>query len=380
VIDSFLGGGTTAIQAVANDRKALGIDIHPAAVEIAKARLAPVFPKALDNSIERIKRGLRRGRPTVVDLPSDPNGWDWQRWFPRRSQPILSQLRRLIMEIPRADVQRLLLVAIAGALKPVSYWYSHATKLQFDSTKKPLGVRDVMLPRLDEIQKINSELWEFVGGRRSAHTRRCSATLEVGDCCALPFDSESTDLAVSSPPYFIAYDYAKLLRVTSWWVLGRVPDGIGHVEAAGRGKEIAEKAPPQLGEIFCRLFNTALRRLDSKESDFSLSHIKTLIRSLPPFFDGIRCALAELFRVLRPAAKLCLVLGNTRHCGITVPTAEIVTELALMQGFRPVAIHVRRQHSATQPQARDVLGQFTSDDTPTQYSYRDEYVLVLRNP
>src|SRR6516165_1696497 len=44
VLDSFLGGGTTAIQAVANGRQALGIDVHPAAVEIAQARLAPVFP------------------------------------------------------------------------------------------------------------------------------------------------------------------------------------------------------------------------------------------------------------------------------------------------------------------------------------------------
>jgi ubiquinone/menaquinone biosynthesis C-methylase UbiE len=101
---------------------------------------------------------------------------------------------------------------------------------------------------------------------------------------------------------------------------------------------------------------------------------------LPPFFEGIRRALSELYRVLRPAGKLCLVLGNTRHCGITVPTAEIATELALLQGFRLVALHLRRQHSATQPQARDLLGQFTSDEAPNQYSYRDEHVVILRKP
>jgi hypothetical protein len=108
--------------------------------------------------------------------------------------------------------------------------------------------------------------------------------------------------------------------------------------------------------------------------------MRTLIRNLPHFFDGIRRAVSEFYRVLRPAGKLCLVLGNTRHCGITVPTAEITMELALRQGFRKVALHVRRQHSATQPQARDGLGQFTSGDTPSQYSYRDEYVLILRKP
>jgi hypothetical protein len=55
-------------------------------------------------------------------------------------------------------------------------------------------------------------------------------------------------------------------------------------------------------------------------------------------------------------------------------------ELALMAGFHPVAVHVRRQYSATQPQVRDDLGQFTSDDEPHQHTYRDEYVIVMRKP
>jgi DNA modification methylase len=380
VIDSFLGSGTTAIQAVANGRRALGIDVHPAAVEIANARLAPVFPGALDRAIERIKRELTRGRPTKVDLPSNPSGWDWERWFPAESRPRLSRLRRLILDTSRGEVRRLLLVATAGALKPVSYWYSHATKLQFDPDKKPQGVPDVMLPRLEELRKINCELWEHVGGRSGARQRRDSATLEVGDCGALPRDAESVDLAVTSPPYFIAYDYAKLLRMTSWWILGEVPDGSGHVETAGRGSGVVENAPPELGEIFRWTLLAARCQLDSKRSGYSSGHLRTLLRSLPPFFDGIRRSLSELYRVLRPAAKLCLVLGNTRHCGVIVPTAEITTELALMKGFRPIAIHVRRQYSATQPQARDDLGQFTSDETPSQYAYRDEYVVVLRKP
>ncbi len=66
VLDGFLGGGTTAIQAVANGRCALGLDVHPAAVEIAHARLAPVFPKSLEQAIERIKRCLKRRRPGRV--------------------------------------------------------------------------------------------------------------------------------------------------------------------------------------------------------------------------------------------------------------------------------------------------------------------------
>lgn len=380
VLDSFLGGGTTAIQAVANDRRALGIDVHPAAVEIARTRLAPVFPGALDRAIARIKRAMRRGRPTRVRFPSELDGWDWQPWFPTKSHAVLAQLRHVIMDTSREDVRRFLLVATAGALKPVSYWYSHATKLQYDPSKNPQSVRDVMLPRLEEIRAINQELWDHIGGRAGLQQRRDAATLSVGDCCSLPFNPECADLAVSSPPYFIAYDYAKLLRVTSWWVLGRVPTGSGHVEAGGRGQSVVAKAPAELGGIFARTYRIASRRLDADGSGCSPSHVRTLIRSLPPFFEGMRRALSEFFRVLRPAAKLCLVLGNTRHCGVTVPTAQISVELALLQGFRLVALHVRRQHSATQPQARDTLGQFTSEASPDQYSYRDEYVVVLRKP
>jgi len=380
VLDSFLGGGTTAIQAVANERQALGIDVHPAAVEIAQARLAPVFPNALEHAIDRIKRALKHGRPTKVDLPSDPGGWEWERWFPTPSHPVLSQLRCLITGMQRSDVRRLLLVATAGALKQVSFWYSHATKLQFDGKKKPQDLQEVMIQRLEAAQKINEDLWSHVGGREGTTQRRSSARLMVGDCSALPFDSESADLAVSSPPYFIAYDYAKLLRLTSWWILGRVPDGTGHLEVDGRGTSIVEIAPPELGEVFRRTFGAALRKLEVDDSGYSASHVRTLIRSLPPFFEGLRCALSEFLRVLRPAAKLCLVVGNTRHCGITIPTAEITMELAMLQGFHLVAVHRRRQHSATQPQGRDGSGQFTSDDALSQYSYRDEYVVVMRKP
>jgi len=379
VIDSFLGGGTTAIQAVANSRKALGIDVHPAAVEIARARLAPVFPNALDAAIRRIQRCLNRRQVTRVDLPSAEN-WDWQSWFPEESHPRLSQLRRLILDTPRSDVRRLLLVATAGALKPASYWYSHATKLQFDPAKKPQGVLETMLPHLESTRKINYDLWEHAGGRAGIRERRNSATLVVGNCCALPFDAESADLAVTSPPYFIAYDYAKLLRVSSWWILGTVPDGAGHLEASGRGNAPVDDPIDELGEQFRRLYREARRKQDTTGPGCSPSHVRTLLRSLFPFFNGIRHALLELFRVLRPGRKLCLVLGNTRQCGLHVWTAEIATELALMNGFREVGLHVRRQHSATQPQSRGILGQFSSNESPSQYSYRDEYVVILRKP
>jgi len=380
VLDSFLGSGTSVIQAVANDRRALGIDVHPAAVEIARARLAPVYPQALELVIERLKKLLGRERPKRIDLPSDPNGWDWERWFPSKSHARLAQLRRLILAVPRDDVRRLLLVATASTLKQVSYWYSHATKLQFDPTKKPLDVAEAMIPRLTEIQKINFELWEHVEGRKGAYRRKQLARLDVGNCCALPFDDDSVDLGVSSPPYFIAYDYAKLLRLTSWWILGRVPEGAGHIETAGRGMRLPNKPKVELGSVFDRVLGAAMRQMDANEPGCSTTHVRSLVRSLPPFFSGMNRALSEFLRVLRPGAKLCLVLGNTRHCGVTIPTAEIATELALLRGFRLVALHIRRQHSATQPQARNFSGQFTSEDAPTQYSYRDEYVAVLRKP
>jgi DNA modification methylase len=237
-----------------------------------------------------------------------------------------------------------------------------------------------MLQRLEEITAINQDLWDYIGNRADVHKRRGSVMLAVGDCRKLPFDRDSADLAVSSPPYFIAYDYAKLLRLSSWWITGKVPDGAGHLETGGRGQSLRQSPPEYLGTIFEQLHRHAVARLDASGPGCSATHVSELIRYSAPFFDGIRLAVAENYRVLRPGGKLCLVLGNTRHCGVTVPTAQITTELALMWGFRLVAIHVRRQHSATHPQARDDIGQFTSEESLSQYSYRDEYVIILRKP
>jgi hypothetical protein len=379
IVDCFLGSGTTAIQAVAQERKALGVDIHRVAVEIAKARIAPVYPSRLRRAVESIQRGLRRASATIT-LPNDPQGWDWRRWFPAGNHALLSRLRHLINETQDENVRRILLVGTAGALKSVSYWYSHATKLQFDPTKTPAGIRDVMLPRLDQIVKINDDLWQHVAGRKKAHTRRHSACLGVGSCSKLPFADAAADLAVSSPPYFIAYDYAKLLRVSSWWMFGEVGAGVGHLEAAGRGVELPSAATTELGLEFRRTFASSVRMLESKHPGYSASHVRTLVRSLVPFFSGLKTSVGELWRVLRSRAKLCLVLGNTRHCGVNIPTAEITMELALMAGFQPVSVHVRRQYSATQPQVRDKLGQFTSEDEPNQQTYRDEYVIIMRKP
>lgn len=379
-MDSFLGSGTTAIQATANGRLALGADVHPTAIEIASARLAPVYPAALEQAVDDICRVLAHGRPSRVALPDDPGGFKWEDWFPAASHPVLSQLRIAIHEKSSGNVRRLLLVATAGSLKQVSYWYSHATKLQFDPNKEPCDVRSTMVQRLAEVKKINRDLWDHVGGRHGAARRRASARFAVADCRALPFDSESVDLAVSSPPYFIAYDYAKLLRLSSWWILGEVPTGQEHLETGGRGTALPDEAPSHLRQYFGQFFRRTMRQWNSKRPKYSSSHVSALIRSAVPFFDGVAGSLSEVFRVLKPSGKLCLVLGNTRHCGIVVPTAEIASELALYQGFDPVAIHVRRQYSATQPQARDNLGQFTSRESPSQYSYRDEYVIVLRKP
>lgn len=58
VLDNFVGSGTTLVEANLLKRHCVGVDLNPVACAIAKAKITPVNPSILENTLRTWKERL----------------------------------------------------------------------------------------------------------------------------------------------------------------------------------------------------------------------------------------------------------------------------------------------------------------------------------
>jgi 16S rRNA G966 N2-methylase RsmD len=144
VVDPFCGSGVTAIEALANRRQAVCLDLDPLAVFITRMTcLSPVDLNAYWDAYRQVEKEMK----PIVDFvrnasPKELEDYQIKEWYPRgvklpsnadreyveelfgRAQLIvLAQLHSVIMKILNQEVRELLLFAFSGTLDKVSIMY-----------------------------------------------------------------------------------------------------------------------------------------------------------------------------------------------------------------------------------------------------------------
>src|SRR5216683_1409820 len=80
ILDPFMGGGTTVVEALRLGCKVIGIDLNPVAWFIVKTEVEPVDVQKLDAAFERLANRIvpwsgRRLRQTLLDLYKTAPPW-----------------------------------------------------------------------------------------------------------------------------------------------------------------------------------------------------------------------------------------------------------------------------------------------------------------
>jgi len=328
ILDPFAGCGTTLLACKESGCKAVGLDILPVAVFVAKVKLQD-WPdlELLHNAIETLLDRKYR-QPTL----SFPKVAIIDKAFPKKVQDEILFYKECISEFDK-PVQDFLMLGLISILEQVSYTSKDGQFLRLvDRNIPPVKktLRDQLSEMLDDLYRQQQLL--FKAGK---------AKVEI-----LQGDAREPDLpkkywgkigaVITSPPYLNRYDYSRTyslelctLFVDEFSDLRNIRHSLlrSHIESREHaGKDICL---PALDEI--------LENLDMK--DLNNDRIPVMIRG---YFEDMNLVIKQLVSYLRPGGLIALVVANARFEGELVPTDLILSELAENHGLKTESIWVTR--------------------------------------
>ena len=327
VLDPMAGSGVVLRHAIELGHEALGFDLDPLSVLMARVWTTPVSEKNLDKWTTRVDGEIRATNTNGITL-------DWMDadeetrsfvdyWFGISQREDLRRiafvLNRLGQGECREDAASLDLIRLALSRIIV--------------TKEPRAslARDTSHSRPHKVLE-NSEfqvLPAFEQSIRSLRRRlaeqppRGAADVEPGDARSLETVGNGTvDAVITSPPYLNAIYYVRGHRLALVW-LGHGLKQLRQVRASSIG---AERAPddPKAIRLFSRI-RQAMGDLEQLPKRYCLM--------IERYAEDIYRMTSEIARVLRPGGTATLVIGNSCLKGTFIENAAGVAEAARMVGL-----------------------------------------------
>jgi predicted RNA methylase len=221
VLDPFCGRGTTLYAARLAGREAVGVDINPVAVAIAKAKLADVKPESVIRMAERILRA-----DSDLDVP---HGEFWEQGFDPETLREMVALRQSLLICDDTPTARLLRAVLLGSLhgprnKGLPSYLSNQMPRTYAS-KPSYAVRywrqkDLTPVRIDTLDVISRKAQRALADcppRTRGHVLLGDAASSVGGI------RSRFDLVITSPPYYGMRTYVADQWLRNWFV-GGPPD------------------------------------------------------------------------------------------------------------------------------------------------------------
>jgi DNA modification methylase len=299
VLDPFCGSGTVLVEARRAGRRALGVDLNPLAVRLARCKLEPASNEhreelvahartigELATSRRKARVGASRRYPPEDVASFDPH--------------VLLELDGLRVGIEAERDARL-----RGELELVLS--SLLVKLSRRSSDTSSGERATRIaagfPTKSFVRK-TEELAARLAEVESAMRIAPSSRVVEGDARVLEmFDPESVDLVVTSPPYAGVYDYVEHHRLRLRW--------LGLPTASFDAGEIGAKRHAR-----------------------SLSPDEAYAR----YLDETVAVLRSLHGALREGGKIVWLVADGTAGRQALAADELVTEAAWLAGLEVVAV------------------------------------------
>lgn len=247
ILDPFCGSGTVPVDGFACGRRAIGVDINPIAISIARSRATLLDRdrrRGLEQRAAAIAKRAARRQPDPEDVPPamrpffDPRTW--------------TELAAMSSEVQRLTdpVERFLLAQVLSSiLVRVS---RQEAETRDRNSAPPSGVAT------RRFAERAVELCLGIASLRQLARDNARPRLLLGDARHLPLKDAEVDLIVTSPPYLGTYDYGALQQLRAR-VLGLDMSGIPAIEIGTR--ERAKTSPAEERKRYVEDLSSALREM-----------------------------------------------------------------------------------------------------------------------
>jgi len=363
VVDSFMGSGTTIVESLITGRKTIGVDVNEIAFLVSKVKTTPIEPLQLVKTFLELKNTYLNSRETfcVESLPILHEKIDY--WYKEPQKKDLAILLNNILEIPDINIKNFFLVSFAQILKTCSIWLQKSVKPTRDLNKKDA---DVFMAFNKQATKMIKKADEFYRNLAPDTILRIEEQRIIAcrDARHIPCEKNKATLVVTSPPYVTSYEYADLHQLPLYW--------LGHL------KELSLFRKKFIGSSFSQRTSAKIYSETAEEIVRNLNNKKK--QEVTNYFADMYEVFEEMYRILKPQGKACIVIGNTHFRGVEIKNAEVFVEQMQHLGFQVFDIIKREIPSKMLPSTRDdKTGRFTKiTNNNLTLAYPTEYILIMQ--
>lgn len=333
VFDPMAGSGTTLLEALYAQRKAIGTDIDPLALTLCRTKTTPLPLRTVGRIGQQVQMdayelyqnhqdGIKK---SLEDFdPKTQSFLDY--WFLPETQEELLALYTTIQQVETANIRRFLEVTFSGTIIAKSGGVSLARDL---AHTRPHRVDTKMIPSAFEL--FASRLSKNIKSIATLPPHIQQAKVIYANAQELSLRENSVDLIVTSPPYASnAIDYMRAHKFTLvWW------DYPIKALSERRKTYIGGEAQDPRGE---ETFPANTQDIVREVTEQSESKGRALVR----YYSEMTRVFKNLLRVLKPGKAAIIVVGSSVMRGIDTQTHYCLSEIGNSIGFETAGIGIRK--------------------------------------
>ncbi|WOR15294.1 DNA methyltransferase [Hyphomonas sp. FCG-A18] len=333
VLDPFCGSGTVVLEATLSGYQAVYADVNPLARLITRAKTTLVSNCETEELLSRLRGSYSKSRAST---PPDVVNIDL--WFRPAAIQKLCRIKAAI-ECNAADENRdFLWATFSSVCRKVSNADprfavpvrrkekvgANGTRILVENTQDPWEVFQKQLVananRMSNFAEMLPKKPMVVsGGLRAQNLRSASGKQRMREA--------SIDLIITSPPYAGAQKYVRAASLSLGWL-----DLVGSKELRELESKTIGREHFQIAE-YQALSPTGIVDADNLlESVFRENPLRAHIAG--KYLSEMKCALSEMYRVLKPGGSLVLVIGNNKVCGNDFRSSDYLSTMLEELGMK----------------------------------------------
>ena len=319
ILDPMCGSGTTLRHAIDSGHLAVGWDIDPLAIKMARTWCRRFDVGRLTKQAADLKKMLDSetgNRPSrFSDCQETQNFIDF--WFAKEQKNDLNRLSLAIEDaFPPGRTRDFFQIAMS---RIVITKFKGASLAGDVSHSRPHKIRHVnefeTIPEFFKSVEYLTRLMEKNPSKRDARVR-------LGDCRKI-MTREKFDAIITSPPYLNAIDYMRAHKFSLIWMGYTIPR-LREIRNSSIGRENG------LSELSGNNNHHDIAKEGCKGRIPSSSVEKCLLQ----YISDCEKTINAMRSLLKPAGKLVMVVANSNQRGTRISNSKIISILAGQAGFR----------------------------------------------
>ncbi|MBN2796642.1 MAG: modification methylase [Clostridia bacterium] len=320
IFDPFSGSGTTLLESVVNGHRAYGTEIDSLAKLIIRVKTSNMSSSEIIELEKTVER-LLIFSDDETNIGVVPNIKNILHWFPEDTVSYLGRIRAFLDNIEDIKIKEFFQLVFATIIRNVSYADNQSPKPYVSSriAKMPSNPKTEFVKIYNKYKEMLLELNE----------NKCVEKAHIlnGDALQIK-DDIIVDLAITSPPYINAFDYARTLRLENLWLGFLTEESLlekkkTYVGTESITKSLEEKDISVLEDSeLLRVYFNKILKVDEKRAYV-----------VKRFFEDMKKNLVEVQKILKVDGRYVIVIGDSVIRKVNIESWKVIRDIAIKMGY-----------------------------------------------